>query len=138
MVKRLIKLEFVQVPSEHWGDLWLFFEEHPGIQFKHQQPAMPAKKTMAAKRTHGKVAEGTTGKCIVLGALDGARENKSGPLTVPQLTAEIVGMGKAPKSIGNILHKLTGDRLVRRSDEGYTITAAGTAHIKNNCVPEQE
>lgn len=122
----LIKLEFLHIPQQHFGAFWLFCEEHPGIQFKHQTPAQSQ---LPAKRANGKKAEGTTGKCIVLTAL------KNHPqLTYAEMVKMIVEHGKSPKSLGNVLHELKGDKQIRQSKlGGYSIVAPGLAYLKANC-----
>lgn len=130
MSKKLIKLAWVHVPIEHFGALWLFFEEHPGIQFKYE--ATPAQ----SKRLHGKVSEGSTGKCIILGALADYAKNKSGPVDSPQLKGLLVAAGKSTRSLGGIMHDLKKAKHVRKIGKLYSITAAGVAFHKENCVKE--
>jgi len=139
----LIKLEFVQIPAAHFGAFWMFCQEHPGIQFKHQEPAAPQALVEgmkhAMKRKVGKMAEGTTGRCIVLRALNESRS----ALTTKHLTGLLVAAGKSAKSIAGVVHTLRKEKHVRsisipaKGDQptahGWKITATGTEYYTKNC-----
>lgn len=122
----LIKLEFMSIPVTHFGAFWMFCEEHPGIQFKHQTPAQS--QLPVSKRANGKASEGTTGKCVVLAAL-----SNQAHLTTAQLTTMIVQHGKSPKSMGSLLNELKTKKRIRSSKAGYSITALGRSYLKDNC-----
>jgi hypothetical protein len=132
----LIKLEFVHIPSEHFGAFWLFCEEHSGIQFKHQQPARSQALVLQGQRKHGKDKDGTSGKCIVLRTLD--REGH--PMTGPMIAHYLVQAGKAAKSFGGISMALVKQKLITVHRRGknkkvqtYSITPAGSKFLSTSC-----
>jgi hypothetical protein len=83
------------------------------------------------KKTHGKTALGTTGKCLALRMLEGGN-----PMSLAELTAALVKAGKAKSSVPNVLYELKKAKHIRGDSKAYTIAAGGTSFIKNNCDKE--
>lgn len=122
------------MPEAGYGRFWNFMRTMPGAEFTPLLDAKgPAVEGATPKRTHGKVKDGSTAKCIVLATLQKQVDDGEGPLTTGQLTDAIVMAGKAPKSVGNVLHELVKAKRIKRGDEGYTITAAGSKWYETSC-----
>lgn len=118
----------VRIPEEHMGRFWNFMRSMPTCEFT---PIVAASDT-PAKRAHGKTANGSTGKCVVLHAL-----TKTANLTTKGITTTMTSAGKAAKSAPNVIFELKRDKLIRQNaDKSYSITAAGKTFISENCKGE--
>jgi predicted transcriptional regulator len=113
----------IRIPEEGYGRFWNFMRSMPGAEFT---PVLEAK-GQPAKRTHGKVKEGTTGKCLMLEAL---QENA---MKAAEANQVLVAAGKSPKSVGNVLFELKKAKLITQKDGWYAITAKGKKFRAENC-----
>lgn len=118
-----------RVPEEAWGRFWNVMLSIPGADVS---PNVRAE--APAKKTNGKTAQGTTGKCIALHYL---AANK-GPIGNATFLEHLTAAGKSAQSVPNILYELKKLKHIRGSAKGYTITPAGTSFLKTKCNKVKE
>lgn len=121
----------IRIPEAGYGRFWNFMKTMPGADFT---PDIDAKEPNGAakpkpKRNVGKDADGTSGRCIVLDAL----VPNGTVMTAGQLNDLMTAQGKSAKTLHGLLHNMVKAKQLKRTDKGYSITAAGRKYYQTEC-----
>lgn len=115
------------IPEAGYGRFWNFMRTMPGAEFTPRLDAKGKPEATIVKRTHGSTKDGTTGKCIMLKAL------QSNSMKTAEAVQILVGAGKSAKSVGNVLFELKKAKLISQKDGWYAITAKGKKFCDTSC-----
>lgn len=113
-----------RIPEEAWGRFWNTMLSIPGAAITPTTRAQAP----SAKRSNGKVSDGSTGKCLVLRHLNVVPK---APLS--ELSELLVKNGKSKTSVANVVFELKKAKRIKGDAAGYSITPAGRAFVKANC-----